>query len=307
MSLSGQANAQPLVSACLLTYRRANVLERTIGDILAQDFTDFELIINDDCSPDHTAEIGRRAEARDPRVRYCRNERNLRYAGNQNAAVTRSRGKYVAFLHDGDRYRPDMLSRWVEALEKHPSAGLVFNNLETIEEQGNSVRTIRHPYPPLVCGRELYLEMLRRNDSPIFGIAMARKKALEEAGPFREEFPVLADVDMWFRILFRRDAAFVAEPLFRVYPREAGHINRSINWKIREEDIHIRLRAAEALWPAGSRQREDAKKAVLKMYRRPNLRWLLAALARGRPGDFVAGVAMIRRLSLPWNAPRLPG
>lgn len=298
MALISNPRSAPLVSACLLTYRRASVLERTIGDILAQDFTDFELIINDDCSPDETPEIARRAEARDPRVRYCRNERNLRYAGNQNAAVARSRGKYVAFLHDGDRYRPDLLRRWVEAMEKHPTAGLVFNDLEVMDEHGHTAHMVRQPYSPLVSGPDLYREMLQRNDCPIFGIAMARKKALEQAGPFREEFPVLADVDMWFRILRNHDAAFVPEPLFRVYPREAGHINKRINWKIRAEDIRIRLEAAEALWAVGSQQRNLARKKILQMYLHPNLRWLLAALARGQFRTFAQGIAMIRHFGL---------
>ncbi|MBK8476790.1 MAG: glycosyltransferase family 2 protein [Opitutaceae bacterium] len=190
-------NAQlPFVSICLLTYKRASVLPRSLDSLLAQTHGNFELIINDDRSPDETEQVCREYERRDRRIRYFRNETNLRYAGNQNAALARAKSDLVAIVHDGDVYRPDLIERWTRALMEQPSAALVFNALEAMDENGVVQRVYRNNYPPLIAGRILLAEMLLRPDSPIFGIVMVRKSCLQAVGPFDTTIPTLADVDV---------------------------------------------------------------------------------------------------------------
>jgi len=65
------------VSICLTTYNRASVLSQTIDSLLTQTFSDFELIINDDCSTDDTKQVCRDYETRDKRVKYYCNTHNL--------------------------------------------------------------------------------------------------------------------------------------------------------------------------------------------------------------------------------------
>jgi glycosyltransferase involved in cell wall biosynthesis len=272
----------PLVSACLLTYKRANVLPRTIEDILSQTFGDFELVINDDRSPDNTEEVCRSYAARDPRIRYFRNDTNLRYAGNQNAAVARARGKYVAFLHDGDRYSPRLLQEWTAALEAHPSAGLVFNAVNVLGRDGEIAGGFDHGYSICTPGLQLYDEMLGRLDSPIFGIVMARRQALLDAGPFDTSLPVLADIDMWFRLLRHHDVCYVAERLYSIYPREEDHPNAYVNWRIRDELAHIYRRACSGRFPAGSREWRATRRRVDLDLLRTDCRLLASCLVRRR-------------------------
>ncbi len=231
----------PRVSVCLLTYNRAAVLPRSIESILNQDFQDFELIINDDCSPDNTAEVCQTYVERDPRVKYFRNERNLRYAGNQNAAMERARGNFLAYVHDGDVYYPFMLSEWVDALTRQPTAAIVFNAVNVRAEHGIEAGTHVHHYEQLIPGKLLFDEMIATSSSPIFGIVMLRTQALRSAGKFDPKLPVLADVDMWLRMLLEHDAAYVRKPLYEVMPREVGHINRQpiVNWAIQAERDRI--------------------------------------------------------------------
>lgn len=277
----------PLVSACLLTYKRAHVLPRTIEDILSQSLSDFELVINDDRSPDHTEKVCRSYAERDPRIRYFRNDTNLRYAGNQNAAVARARGKYVAFLHDGDRYSPRLLQEWAAALETHASAGLVFNAVNVLDRNGEIAGGFDHGYRACTPGLELYDEMLGRLESPIFGIVMARRQALLDAGPFDTSLPVLADVDMWFRLLRHHDVCYVAERLYSIYPREADHQNARVNWRIRDELARIYRRACDRRFSVGSREWRSIRRCVdLNLFRTDcrsiasscvHRRWKLAA------------------------------
>jgi glycosyltransferase involved in cell wall biosynthesis len=272
----------PLVSACLLTYNRAIVLPRTIEDILSQTFGDFELVINDDRSSDHTEEVCRSYAARDPRIRYFRNDTNLRYAGNQNAAVARARGKYVAFLHDGDRYSPRLLQEWTAALEAHPSAGLVFNAINILDRDGEITRGIDHGYSACTAGLTLYDEMLGELDSPIFGIVMARRQALLDAGPFDTSLPVLADVDMWFRLLRHHDVCYVAERLYSIYPREEDHPNARVNWRIRDELARIYQRACDRRFSAGSRAWRSQRRRVDRNLLRADCRSIASSLLRLR-------------------------
>jgi len=226
----------PRVSICLPTYKRAHLLPRTLDSLLSQSHGDFELIINDDRSPDNTEEVCREYAGRDPRVRYFRNSENLRYAGNQNAAICRAATDYVGIVHDGDVYRKDMVEKWTLALTRHPTAALVFNAVEVLNFDGQVVSTHRHRYGGHIPGRELLDEMLESEGSPIFGIVMVRRARVLEAGPFDTRLPVLADVDMWMRLLLRHDAAYIAEeyakwkavlpdlPIFTNY--SGGYVNQ---------------------------------------------------------------------------------
>jgi glycosyltransferase involved in cell wall biosynthesis len=288
----------PTVSACLLTYKRAPVLPRTIGDLLNQTFRDFELVINDDCSPDDTEVICREFERRDSRIRYFRNDRNLRYAGNQNAAVERARGKYVAFIHDGDRYSPRLLERWVEAMDASPSAALVFNAVNVLDHDGSVARGYDHAYAACTRGLGFYDHMLTSIHSPIFGIVMARRDALVATGPFDPSFPVLADIDMWFRLLLHGDVAYVSERLYSIYPREADHPNARVNWRIRAELTRIYRVACDRRYPRGSPGWRRARRQVDRALLKADARDLAASLAKFRWGTAVAGVPDILRRHL---------
>ncbi len=271
---SGQASrvsGQPTVSICLTTYRRAHLLPRSLESLLSQTYQDFELIISDNCSPDHTEQIGHAYEERDPRIRYFRNPRNVGMIGNYNAAISRARGKFIAITHDGDIYRSDLIEKWVHALESYPSAAFAFNALEAIDQEGQTLRVHLHPYPPLVEGTTLLDEMLTRWDSPVWGMVMLRRACLNAVGTFDERFTWCGDIDMWMRLLLRFDAAYVGEALIKVMRREAGHPLTAVNWQffLDLEEIH-RLNIGRRY--AGEVGRMGA--AIRRMERRRDWYWL---------------------------------
>lgn len=269
------------VSICLLTYNRAKILTRSIDSLLAQTHANFELILNDDNSPDETESVCRQYESRDPRVRYCRNPINLRYAGNQNAALNRARSEYVAIVHDGDIYRSDLIEKWLRALVLHPTAALAFCARDGMNEEGETQVRYRNHYGALVVGEELLDEMLCSPSSPIFGIVMVRKTCVESVGPFDPRFPTLADVDMWMRLLARHDAAYVSESLFKAAAREQDHPNRTGNWRVREEYALIYKLNFRRRYPLPSPKGNDVRRRINAMLRRQrmlNLAWCLKHL-----------------------------
>ena len=283
------------VSICLLTYNRCGILPRTLDSLLGQSHANFELIINDDNSRDQTESICREYERRDQRVRYFKNQENIGYANNQNAAVQRSNSDFIAIVHDGDIYRKDLIEKWTRALVSYPSAAFVFNALEVLDRAGRVVHVYMHSYPSLVEGRSLALEMMHNPDSPIFGIVMVRKSCVETVGQFDIRLPTLADVDMWLRLLIRYDAAYINEPLLQVGAREAEHHNRVGNWKIKAQHELIYKFALERLFPESTNEGKRVIAASRRMLLRHRLLWLAILFKRAAWGELWQGLCYCTR------------
>lgn len=124
--MTSQGGRKPLVSVGLPVYNGARHLSMAIDSVLAQTFTDFELVINDNASTDATEAICRAYAARDPRVRYHRAPRNRGLAWNFNQVFALSRGRYFKWTSHDDVILPTYLERCVEALEAHPEAVLAY-------------------------------------------------------------------------------------------------------------------------------------------------------------------------------------
>jgi glycosyltransferase involved in cell wall biosynthesis len=212
----------PPISVVLTTFNRAHVLPQTIEDILSQTFADFELIISDNCSLDNTREICERYVKMDSRVRCRRNAVNIGMPGNLNEGIRSARGAYIANCHDGDRYAPNTLEEWKQALDRYPNAGFVFNAYRHLNADGTERVVTRLDLPSCVDGRAfLRAHFLRRRDltSPVWGTVMARRAVYDEFGLFNSRFGIWADVDMWMKIAGRYDVAYVQEPLISL-PRK---------------------------------------------------------------------------------------
>jgi len=224
-------SAIPPVSVCLLTYNRADLLPKTVESLLAQSFSDFEFIISDDCSSDNTEEICREYARRDARIRYLRNDRNLGMPGNLNLSLQVANGFYLANLHDGDVYRHDLITKWKNALDNHPTAGFVFNAYRLRREDGSEI-IYKDAYPSLIPGRELGARLLSRWDSCVFGTVMARREIYERLGWFDPRFGNYSDVDMWIRIAREYDAAYVNEPLIDLMPKDKSRSYSFVHWEV---------------------------------------------------------------------------
>jgi Glycosyl transferase family 2 len=120
-------------------YNGARYLQGAIEALLAQTFTDFELIICDNASTDQTQSICTAYAARDPRVRYHRNAENIGAAGNFNLAFRLARGEYFKWAAHDDLHAPDYLALCVEALDAHPDAVVAHTNAVVVDPDGKRV------------------------------------------------------------------------------------------------------------------------------------------------------------------------
>jgi glycosyltransferase involved in cell wall biosynthesis len=112
---------KPLVSVCIPTYNGAKYLKECLDSVLAQTFTDFEVLIVDDKSSDETLSIAQEYATYDPRFRVIQNECNLGLVGNWNRCVELAQGEWIKFIFQDDLIEPACLERML-AVRKSESA-----------------------------------------------------------------------------------------------------------------------------------------------------------------------------------------
>ncbi|UCG52868.1 MAG: glycosyltransferase family 2 protein [Candidatus Latescibacterota bacterium] len=129
----------PMVSIGLPVYNGERYLEQALDSILAQTFTDFEVIISDNASTDRTREICLAYTEADHRVRYVRNERNLGAAENYNRLVWLANGRYFKWAAHDDVCAPGFLARCIEVMEHDDSVVLCYPKSTFIDENGEHI------------------------------------------------------------------------------------------------------------------------------------------------------------------------
>lgn len=133
------AETKPRVSIGVPVYNGESYLACALDSMLGQTYGDFELIISDNASNDRTPEICREYAARDPRIRYLREEKNRGCAWNFNRVFEISGGEYFKWTAYDDVCGPTFLARTVEVLDKDPHVILATSVAALIDAQGELV------------------------------------------------------------------------------------------------------------------------------------------------------------------------
>jgi glycosyltransferase involved in cell wall biosynthesis len=197
------------VSVCIPTFNRGRYLREAIESALAQTFADFELLVVDNCSTDDTPAVAAAYAARDGRVRYVRNERNLGLVGNFNRCVELARGEFVALLHDDDLYLPEMLATTAGALAAHPEAAFAYGAAEVIDDAGRVVGLRRWRSGDAVLGpREAFANLLAFN-SVAPPAVLVRASAYAAVGGYDPGIGPSIDWDLWLRMTRRFPMVYV--------------------------------------------------------------------------------------------------
>ncbi|MDE6337258.1 MAG: glycosyltransferase family 2 protein [Muribaculaceae bacterium] len=127
-----------LVSVVSPTYNCGNFIPETIESVLAQSYTNWEMIIVDDCSTDDTKKIVEEYCRKDKRIKYHCLEKNTGAAEARNTALRLASGKWIAFLDSDDLWKPEKLERQVRFMEEN---GLAFSyhRYSEISEEGEDL------------------------------------------------------------------------------------------------------------------------------------------------------------------------
>lgn len=135
--LNGEENlerVEGLVSIIMPSYNTALYIEETIQSVLNQTYTNWELIIVDDCSNDNTDEV--LDTIKDNRIRYFKNEKNSGAAVSRNKALREAKGQWIAYLDSDDLWMPEKLEKQIKFMEENGYA-FSYTNYEEIDVDGN--------------------------------------------------------------------------------------------------------------------------------------------------------------------------
>lgn len=135
----------PRLTIGLPTYNGAGYLAQALDALLAQTYTDYELIISDNASTDATPEIARAYVKQDARVRYVRHPVNRGSAFNHNFVIHEARGEFFKWASDDDLYHPTLLARCVAALDARPEIALAHCWTAYLDGDGVVVGRVTYP------------------------------------------------------------------------------------------------------------------------------------------------------------------
>jgi glycosyltransferase involved in cell wall biosynthesis len=239
MHVTEPTSQVPLVSAIIATYNRAPLLVQAVQSVLAQSFTDYELIVADDGSTDDTAE---RVAALDAPIRYLRLEHSGRPSVTFNRALAVAEGRLIAFLADDDLWDERKLARQVAVLEHTTEAGFVYSDFRFLTEDGISAPVMRPEHKQ--SGR--MLEALLDDCVISACTVLVRREALDQAGWFNESFSTAEDYDLWVRLAQITQAAYIDEPLalIRKHEHQLSQERQLASW----QNV---IRTLESTWQRG--------------------------------------------------------
>jgi glycosyltransferase involved in cell wall biosynthesis len=246
--------SDPRVSILIPTYNHARYLGEAIDSALGQAFPSLEVLVVDNASTDETPAVIA-ARSGDPRLRAVRNERNIGMVPNWNRAADLARGAYLVVLSSDDRLRPGMVERAAAVLDRNPLVGFVHGTAAYIDASGR-ITEERHAQDHredfIRPGLE-YLPAVVRRNPVIFAASLFRRSAAGPSPIFEERFRMIADQQLWLRILLGHDAAFIAAPAaeYRIHEGQMTHRLRSI---VRAE---VAIACSEALLAARATGRVD--------------------------------------------------
>jgi len=120
-------------------YNRELYVAAAIESHLNQTYADFELVITDNASTDRSQEICRSYAAKDPRVKYHRNPRNMGAAGNYNRCFQLSTGEYFRWTPSDDLVSPNLLERAVAILDADSTIFVAYPKTKLIDRAGNVI------------------------------------------------------------------------------------------------------------------------------------------------------------------------
>lgn len=219
-----------LVSILVASYNHAGFLEQRMESLINQTYQDIEILVIDDCSPDHSLEILRRYEAH-PKVKLVARETNIGWVPVTKQAIEMSSGEFIIFAQCDDDCDPRLVERLVDGMKAHPTAGIAFCRSLLVDEHNRVLGddfSIREPAfrarcssDTLLTGKEMSRFLLYSCVIPNMSAALIRRECFDTLGTLSPAYRVCNDWDLFFRIVTRYDIAYVAEPLNRFRQHDA--------------------------------------------------------------------------------------
>lgn len=196
----------PLVSIVLPTYNGEEYISKAIQSIINQTYTNWELIIVNDCSVDSTPEIINNFSKQDSRIKIINNDKNMKLPASLNRGFEKASGEYYTWTSDDNEYYPNAIAKMVSFLNNNSDFGMVYAICrllncpkDQIDVWGEIPATVENLLEFSVCG----------------ACFLYRKTVAEEVGEYDTNTFLAEDHDYWLRIRLKYKIANINEVLYK--------------------------------------------------------------------------------------------
>lgn len=206
-----------LVSIIMPIYNSEKYISETIESIQAQTYANWELLITDDCSTDHTIDIIKKYQKRDSRIKLFFLRKNQGAGVARNNSIKEANGRYIAFCDSDDLWVPGKLQIQIDFIVKSKSP-LIFSSYNIINESGSYIKT-KH-----VKSNVTYSQMLSYNH---IGCLTVLYDSMEVGKQYFSEIRKRQDYAMWLTIIRKtKNAKGIKQPLAE-YRLRKGSISQN--------------------------------------------------------------------------------
>lgn len=224
-------------------YNKAPYVEKSVRSVLAQIYTDYELIIVDDGSTDGSLDVVKAVLEGTSAVVTSQHNQGVSVARNNGIAI--AKGDYICFLDADDWWAPTFLEEMDAFIKDYPEAGIYCVNYYYVKN-GRAQSRINIPTGYI----DYFAEYARIMQMPITSISVAIPRGVfEEVGCFRPELKLGEDFDLWLRIAFKHKVAFLNSRL-AYYNQDVDVNGRGVG--------HLRAPESHFLWNLGSYASEES-------------------------------------------------
>jgi len=238
----------PRVSVIVPAYNAAVYLPFAIDSVLAQAYSNWEIVIVDDGSTDNTrAAVDAYRPKLHDKLQYI-HQPNRGLPAARNAGMRAARGEFIALLDADDVWLPDRLARGVAAMDSDPRTGLVHARVVRIDAQGTITGQLKVE-PKYMSGR-IAPYIYTRRAHIVCPTVMFRKSCLQTAGWFDEAMQATEDRDLWFRIAKHYKVVYIDDVLayYRLSPSSmTSNLDRLLKGQLYFVAKHYRSGAATRL------------------------------------------------------------
>ncbi len=214
---------KPAISVVFTSYNHKEYLSQALDALLNQTFTNFELIIIDDCSSDGSRDILKEYAAKDSRIKLYLNDKNSgSYVISTNYGASLAVAPYIIFEQCDDWAEANQLELLYEAIQKN-NVGVAFSSSNMVDETGAFIdsdfnsRSLefqrQNQSDRMIPCNVAYRYLLESCIIPNLSAAIVSRALFERLGGLSKDYLVLADWDFWLRLALLTDFYYIRKPL----------------------------------------------------------------------------------------------
>lgn len=248
----------PKVSIILPTYNGERYLKQAIDSILAQTYTDWELILVNDCSTDATADIVEQYAGRDARIRTIHNTSNQKLPASLNIGFAAARGEYFTWTSDDNLYLPDAIGVMAKYLDEHEDVSMVRASMDFIDAEDR------------IIGRsETYTDEKMYAFNCLGACFMYRRTVRDAIGDYDVNTYCAEDYDYWLRVLERFGTIMPIDQILYRYRRHGDSLSETKRKQVGDQLTKLRLRYIDKIFKVFEKNKGELCRIYFEMRKSP--------------------------------------